>query len=134
MIKSYHDLNVWQYGRRLVVETYRMTASFPKHELYGLASQMQRASVSIPSNIAEGFSRRGTKDYMQFISIAIGSLNELDTQSYVAQDLGYISENQIQPYRNTIISLQKMLHSMRGKLKDATVKPMPNAQPPMPPL
>lgn len=86
MIQTYHDLVVWQLGRKLVSHTYRLTQPFPKHELYGLASQMQRASVSVPSNIAEGFSRKGTRDYIQFIVTSIGSLSELDTQSYALRN------------------------------------------------
>jgi four helix bundle protein len=116
-VENYTDLVVWNRGRALVRETYALTTGFPSTETYGLTSQMRRASVSVPSNIAEGFSRRGTKDYIQFVSMAIGSLAELDTQSYLAEDLRYISSQAAIEYRNSVKDLLRMLQSMRSKLK-----------------
>ena len=78
-IKSYRDLRVWQAGMDLVVRVYRLTQGFPTHELYGLTSQMRRAAVSIPSNIAEGHTRESSKEYLHHLSIAQGSLAELET-------------------------------------------------------
>lgn len=88
-INSYEDLLVWQKGITLVKQIYRITEHFPENEKFGLFSQMRRASVSIPSNIAEGQARRTTPDFVKFISIAEGSLAELHTQVIIAFELGY---------------------------------------------
>ncbi len=93
-IRDFKDLRIWQKGMDLVEEIYKVTPSFPKSEVYGLASQMQRSSVSIPSNIAEGFRRRHNKEYKQFLNIALGSCGELETQIEIARRLGYITDDQ----------------------------------------
>ena len=93
-IQRFRDLKVWQKGVELVKEIYKITKNFPKEELYGLSSQMRRASVSIPSNIAEGFRRRYAKEYKQFLRIALGSCAELETQVVIAKELKYIDANQ----------------------------------------
>ena len=116
MIYSYRDLEVWKKGRKLVSHVYALTEKFPKQEQYSLTQQMQRAAISIPSNIAEGHSRSGTKDYRHFISIAIGSLSELDTQLYLAQDPHYTDELFAENLRKEIVTLQKMLHGLRNAL------------------
>ena len=89
-IRNFRDLEVWQLGKRVVLEIYVVTKRFPSDELYGLVGQMRRAAVSIPSNIAEGFSRRHRKEYRQFLYVAIGSCAELETQVEVSFDLGYV--------------------------------------------
>jgi len=86
---SHEKLEAWQQAMHLVKSIYDITKAFPKDEIYGLTSQMRRAAVSIPSNIAEGAARSGTKEYAHFINIARGSLAELDTQYKIAQMLGY---------------------------------------------
>lgn len=91
-IKTFKDLKVWQKGMELVKEIYNITGTFPKDEQYGLTSQMRRAAISIPSNIAEGFRRRYAKEHKQFLSIALGSAAELETQVLIAKDLGYIKD------------------------------------------
>ena len=91
-IRSFRDLRVWQAGIELVKNVYDLTSSFPRNEVYGLARQMQRAAVSVPSNIAEGHARESTKEYLQHISIAQASLAELETQVEIAKQLNYISE------------------------------------------
>jgi len=116
-VYSYKDLAVWKRSRLLVKLIYQITANFPKEELFSLTSQMRRSAISIPSNIAEGHSRHGTKDYISFISIAIGSSNELETQVILAQDLGFILEKNANPILDEIDQLQKMLHKMRSSLK-----------------
>jgi len=113
-IQSYKDLIVWQKSVDLVAEIYQLTKLFPRSELYGLASQMQRAAVAIPSNIAEGFRRKGRKEYIQFICIAIGSAGELETQLIIAQKI-YSEPN----YGKADLLLQeviKMLFSLKSKL------------------
>jgi len=87
--QSYRELVVWQKAMELVSGVYKITTDFPKHEVYGLMSQMRRAAVSIPSNIAEGQARHSQKEFMHFLAIARGSLAELETQFFVAHDLGY---------------------------------------------
>lgn len=93
--KSYKDLTVWQEGRKLVFFVYVLTKQFPADERYDLVSQMRRAAVSIPSNIAEGCGRQHTKDVIQFLVIARGSLYELETQIYLSSDLTYITSTQL---------------------------------------
>ena len=92
MLDSYRGLLAWQKAMELVVETYRFSSSFPKEELYGLTSQLRRASVSVPSNIAEGYGRASRKEYLQFLYVAQGSLKETETQVILAQMLGYPSK------------------------------------------
>ena len=91
-VKSYRDLSAWQKARLLVKEVYLLTAAFPVGERFGLVSQMNRSAVSIPSNIAEGYGRATTQDYLHFLRIARGSAYELETQLVLAQDLGLCTE------------------------------------------
>lgn len=93
-IKSFTDLIVWQKGHELVLAIYRLTASFPKSESYGLIDQMRRSAVSITSNISEGFGRQTYKEKIQFYYIASGSLSELKNQIIIAKDLDYIDSDQ----------------------------------------
>jgi len=89
-IRRFKDLKVWQKGIELVKEIYEITKDFPKDEQYGLSTQMRRAAVSIPSNIAEGFKRMHAKEHKQFLNIALGSCAELETQVIIAKELNYI--------------------------------------------
>ena len=93
MAKSYRDLIAWQKAIALVTEIYRITRQFPKEEIYGLTSQLRRAAVSIPSNIAEGQSRLSKLEFKNFLSHARGSLVEVETQLLIARNLGYLSES-----------------------------------------
>jgi len=95
MMRGHEDLNVWQKAMHLVISTYSLTRMFPKSEVYGLASQMQRAAVSIPSNIAEGHALKQTQAYVRHLAIASGSLAELQTQLEIARRLGYLDAEQI---------------------------------------
>jgi four helix bundle protein len=90
---GYKGMIVWQKAYKLVLEIYRLTTSFPKSEIYGLSQQMRRAAVSVPSNIAEGYSRKHKAEYRQFMSIAYGSLSELETQYMLSIDLKYAYSN-----------------------------------------
>ncbi len=91
--RAHHRLEAWKLSRTLVTEIYKLTKSFPKEEVFGLSAQIRRSAVSIPSNIAEGAARSGSKEFAQFLSIARGSSSELETQMLIAADLGYIKEN-----------------------------------------
>jgi four helix bundle protein len=93
MVRSYRDLIVWQLGMALAKKIYTSTESFPKSELYGLVSQLRRCSVSVPSNIAEGHARDSTKEYLHHLSIAMGSVAELETQLMLANELGYLPKS-----------------------------------------
>ena len=121
VVQSYRDLRVWQLAMDFVVEVYEATNSFPDRETYGLSSQLQRAAVSIPSNVAEGHSRASTREYLHHISIAMGSLSELETQLLIAARLGYISAEQISAFVETSDHLGRQLRnlqkSLRAKLK-----------------
>lgn len=88
--RSFRDLEVWRLGKEIVTHVYRVTAEFPREELYSLVAQMRRAAVSIPSNVAEGFNRRNNKEYRQFLFIALGSCAELETQTEVAHELKFL--------------------------------------------
>jgi four helix bundle protein len=111
-LRGFHDLDVWRRGMELAESTYRITTGFPKHELYGLASQMQRAAVSIPSNIAEGNARESTREYIHHRSIAMGSAAELQTQLLLATRLGYVASDQSQALIVECDLLGKMLRSL----------------------
>jgi len=92
--KYYRELEIWQEGMEVCEEIYRITDSFPKKEQFTLTSQMRRASISVPSNIAEGFVRKHSKEFRRFLSIALGSLAELDTQISLSFRLGYMTEGE----------------------------------------
>jgi four helix bundle protein len=87
----HHDLKAWQLAIGLVKETYVLTSTFPKDEVYTLTSQMRRAATSVPSNIAEGAARLGAKEFVHFLAISRGSLSELETHLHIARELGYVS-------------------------------------------
>ena len=113
---NYNNLQIWQLAMDLVEEIYKLTASFPIEEKFGLVSQMTRAAVSIPSNIAEGAGRNSDKDFAHFISIAIGSLYELNTQIVLSERLGYINQSQSQELQKKLDNLQRKSVSFKSKL------------------
>lgn len=106
------NLKVWCNAMALVTEIYKATYDFPKNEVYALASQMQRAAVSIASNIAEGYGRSGNKELVQFLYIALGSSNELDTQIQVARNLNYFSEEKFVMLDTMNDEVNRMLRSL----------------------
>jgi four helix bundle protein len=112
MTASYRDLRVWQHAMDVVVEIYRETDTFPRHELYGLASQMRRAAVSVPSNIAEGKGRLTDRDRAHFFSQARGSLLELETQVLIGQRLGYLTDAVTTALLSRCQDLGRMLNSL----------------------
>lgn len=116
-IKSYKELIVWQKSIQLVKAIFILTNKFPKSELYGLASQMRRAAVGIPSNIAEGYGRKSTKEYAQFYSIAYGSALELETQIIIAEELELAKKEDFTTVEELLNEILRMLNSMTSKMK-----------------
>jgi four helix bundle protein len=117
-IKSYRDLKIWQKGIQLVKTVYVLTRKFPKSETFGLASQMQRSAVSIPSNIAEGHARQRTGEYRWFLHVALGSAAELDTQTVIAYELGYITKEELTRVQNDIAEIRKMTYALISHLSN----------------
>jgi len=116
-LKSYKDLIVWQKSMSLVAMIFKLTEKFPKSELYGIVSQIRRAGVSIPSNIAEGWGRRSIKEYRQFYAIAYGSVLELETQLLISQDLKFGDSVKYEAIYSLLVEVSKMLHVMAFALK-----------------
>lgn len=116
-IHSYKDLIVWQKGIEAVIEMYKLTDQFPKSELYGLASQMKRAAVSIPSNIAEGRRRGGKKEFCQFLLIAYGSGAELETQLEIVRRLPWGQTLDLREIDALLLEVMRMLNKMISSLK-----------------
>jgi four helix bundle protein len=108
---------VWQKSIALCVQVYKECEMFPKSELYGLSDQMKRAAVSVPSNIAEGQGRQHIKEFLHFISVANGSLAELDTQRIIAENLHFISPENSAHMDGRITEIRKMLYALTAKLK-----------------
>jgi four helix bundle protein len=115
-VNSYKDLVVWQKSLTLVKLVYQLTWSFPADEKFGLVSQMRRAAVSVPSNLAEGHARNTTGEFIQFISHAEGSLAELETQVILAAELSFCSSTEVQPIQDLIEEVQKMANALRRSL------------------
>jgi four helix bundle protein len=116
-IQSYKELIVWQKAMILVQEIYHLTRSFPKDEVFILVPQLRRAVISVPSNIAEGYGRKSSKEYSQFYAIAYGSCLELETQLLIAQRLGYINSQQADKAFALIKEVSSMLNAMLSKLR-----------------
>ena len=116
VMKSYRDLLVWQKAMSLVTEVYKATRLFPKEEVYALTSQIRRAAISIPSNIAEGQGRQSRKECLQFLAVARGSLLELETQILIAQNLGYLAPVQTKLISDATAELGKMLNGLMNSL------------------
>lgn len=121
-IKSYRDLVVWQKAMDLVIEAYRLTARFPKEEMYGLVRQMREAAVSIPSNVAEGQGRKSTREFRHHLSISAGSLQELETQLLVAGRLSYASKDDVEHLMSMSSEVGRLLHGLYNSLS-AVVRP-----------
>jgi len=112
MLKNYKELKVWQRAYQLCLETYRSTRAFPKEERYGLTSQIRRAAVSVPSNIAEGYGRKTTGEYIQALYIAYGSNCELETQILLSGDLGFINGDDLEKLRMGVGDVERMLKGL----------------------
>jgi four helix bundle protein len=109
-LERFEDLLVWQKAHQLVLDVYRMTGGFPTEERFGLVSQMRRAAVSVPANIAEGFKKRSEKDKANFYNIAQGSLEELRYYLILARDLGYVRDTT--PQADASLEIGRMLHGL----------------------
>lgn len=114
---NFKELLVWQKSIDFVTEIYRITDTFPKAEIYGLISQIRRSAVSIPSNIAEGNSRRSKPDYLQFLKIARGSCAEAETQLIISKNLGFLNEDDYLKLNQEIIEISKMLNGLINSLQ-----------------
>lgn len=117
-VKSFEDLIVWQKSMDFVHSIYKVTATFPKEELYGLTSQLRRAAVSVPSNVAEGQSRRTTGEFLQALSVASGSLAECQTQLLLSKRLGFIQSQNC----DTLIDATREIGRMIGALMNSLEK------------
>lgn len=111
-IKSFTDLYAWQEGHKLVLLIYKITTNFPNHQLFSLTSQIQRAVISITSNVAEGFSRKSKKEKTQFFYMALGSLTELQNQLLIAKDLAYITKEVFSEVAQQTIIVSKLLNGL----------------------
>ena len=114
---NYLELKIWQRSRALVKKVFHLTESFPGSQQYGLTIQIQRAAVSIPSNIAEGAGRNSSKEFIRFLDIANGSAFELETQLLLSCDLGFVKEEQIENIISDLKEIQKMIFKFRSSLK-----------------
>jgi four helix bundle protein len=115
-MKDFRELKVWEKGHRMTLTSYRLTAGFPKHELFGLSSQIRRCSSSIPANIAEGCGRMGNTEFHRFLQMACGSANELEYHLLLARDLGYIETADYEAAQEELLDLKRMLVALTRKV------------------
>jgi len=113
---SYRDIKAWQFAMKLVKEIYLLTRQWPHEELYTLTSQIRRAAISIPSNIAEGQGRRSPNDFKRFLSIAYGSLMEVECQLLISRDLGYLSKVRLETVLELTGELGRVLNGLRQSM------------------
>lgn len=119
-INSYRDLKVWQSARSWVTNIYRVTATLPNDERFGLTAQLRRAAVSVPSNIAEGHARRQTQVFVNHLAIARGSVAEVETQLTIASDLGYLDSDTIAPLLRGADEISRMITGLQRSLQNAS--------------
>ena len=117
-MKTHKDLDVWKKSIEMVTKIYMLTGNFPKEELYGLSNQIRRSAVSVPSNIAEGAGRNSSKELVQFLYYAMGSLSELETQCLIAYNLGYLNNEQKQDIDILFSGIFKMLSKLIQSIKN----------------
>jgi len=116
-LKDFRQLTVWEKAHQLALSVYRETQCYPKEETYGLTSQTRRAASSVPTNIAEGCGRNSDQDFARFLQIAMGSVNELDYQLILAQDLGYLRDNVFNSLAQSVMEVKRMLASLIRKVR-----------------
>ncbi|MBR5396055.1 MAG: four helix bundle protein [Bacteroidaceae bacterium] len=117
-METHKDLRVWRQSIEMVTSIYLMTKSFPKEEMFGLVSQLRRASVSVPSNIAEGYARGTDKEKLHFLRISSGSMSEVETQLMLGLNLGYIDQEKYNELSETVTSVWKQLNSLISSIKN----------------
>ena len=117
VLKNYKELKVWQKPYQLCLEIYKATKEFPDEEKYGLKSQLRRAAVSVPSNISEGYSRKTTPEYIQFLYIAYGSICEIETQTLLSIDFGYVETEKFKMLKEKIREVERMLKALIQSLE-----------------
>ena len=122
MLKNYKELRVWQKTYKFCLEIYKATKTFPKDEKYGLTSQIRRAAISIPSNIAEGYGRKSSGEYIQSLYIAYGSTCELETQLLLSGDLGYIGKADLEGLLKSVGMLKALIRSLQKPLNPGTLE------------
>ena len=122
-LKNYKELKVWQRSYQLCLEIYKITKGFPDEEKYGLTSQLRRAAVSVPSNISEGYGRKTTPEYIQFLYIAYGSTCEIETQILLSGDLGYINTGKLEMLNEGIREVERMLKALIKSLENKHSNP-----------
>jgi len=123
MLKNYRDLKVWQKSYRLCLDLYRITKIFPKEERYGLTSPIRRSAVSIPSNIAEGYGRKTTADYLRSLYIVYGSVCELETQVLLSGDLNYVNKENLKALKDDTEEVERMLKALIKSLEKKRLDP-----------
>lgn len=117
-MKTHKDLDVWIKAIDFVTKVYSITGDFPKYELYGLTSQIRRAAISIPSNIAEGAVRKGNLDFVRFLNISLSSAAEVDTQLIIAKNLNYITKERYNSIQPELESISKLIQGLIRFLKN----------------
>ncbi|MEN6407325.1 MAG: four helix bundle protein [Thermoguttaceae bacterium] len=117
-VRCYRDLEIWQLGVKLTKRIYELTRTFPKHEIYGLCNQMQRAAVSVPANIAEGHARSSTKEFLHHLSIVRGSLAELETMLTISQELQYCQPAIVAEILRSCDQISRMIAGLRHRLDE----------------
>lgn len=123
MLKSFKELKVWQKSYKLCLTVYKMSTTFPKDERYGLTAQVRRSSVSIPSNIAEGYGRKTKADYIRMLYIAYGSICELETQFLLAGDLGFVGAGHMELVIANLKEVERMLMALIKALENKHLTP-----------
>jgi len=118
-MSTHKDLDVWKLGIQLVKDVYAASSKFPKEEAYGLSSQLRRAAVSVPANIAEGAARNGKKEFIQFLYVSLGSLSEIETLLIIAEDLNYLADATL---RDRVTSLRMKLLNLISYFKTKSKK------------
>jgi four helix bundle protein len=122
-MRSFNRLVIWQQSHQLVLKVYQVTAHFPSAEIFGLTSQMRRASISIPSNIAEGCGRKSAADFARFLQVAHGSCTELEYQILLSKELGYLNEPEFIDLHTRITTIGKMLYNFLSRLTSSSTPP-----------
>ena len=123
MLKNYKELKVWQKSYQICLEVYSITKAFPKEEIYGLTSQIRRSAVSVPSNIAEGYGRKTTPEYIRYLYVAYGSNCELETQILLSYDLSYTKPEDTKKLQGDIGEVERMLKALIKSLENKHLNP-----------